>query len=152
MATCFIIFFLTIKSVQKRTILLYLLPKQGALYCSSGTSAAQFCPIPGLPVSVLAFGLGLESPVPHQSQPSAGTSVPSPGHRPPNWGSVSVSSGTVCGLAPNPCVCSVAARARSPTPVTICPRQAGPRANLLGGVAQRSVSYLGERSEAAEAD
>ena len=82
MATCFIIFFLTIKSVQKRTILLYLLPKQGALYCSSGTSAASVLPYsrpssfsPGLrpgtgvpsPTPVPAFGWDFSA----QSRPSA---------------------------------------------------------------------------------
>ena len=102
MATCFIIFFLTIKSDQKRTIFFYLLPKKVLCTALLALLLPQFCPIPGLPVSVLAFGLGLESPVPPQSRPSAGTSVPSPGRRPPNWGSVSVSSGTVCGLGANP--------------------------------------------------
>jgi hypothetical protein len=82
MATCFIIFFLTIKSVQKRTILLYMLPKQGALYCSSGTSAASVLPYsrpssfsPGLrpgtgvpsPTPVPAFGWDFSA----QSRPSA---------------------------------------------------------------------------------
>ena len=98
MATCFIIFFLTVKSDQKRTILFYLLPKKVLCIALLALLLPQFCPIPGFPVSVLAFGLGLEFPVPPQSWPSAGTSVPSPGRRPPNWVSVSVSSGTVCGL------------------------------------------------------
>ena len=82
MATCFIIFFLTIKSDQKRTILFYLLPKTVLCIRSTGTSAASVLSYsrlssfsPGLrpgtgvpsPTPVLAFGWDFSA----QSRPSA---------------------------------------------------------------------------------
>ena len=44
----------------------------------------------------------LQSPVPGQSQPTAGTSVPSPGRWPPDWRPDPVAGGTDCRLGASP--------------------------------------------------